>query len=177
MEGDSLDKDIITIDDKSYTVSAETFSKIKLLIALETETVSTELSSIQDGSIMMINDCPCEVTCISYAGPGRYSNKRKAHIVGKNIFNKNIHECLVVEGDRVKIPVIIKTRHTILEIIENDNSTCNIVDERGIAHKNVYIDKEMLHTIRLVFACGRMVDVTINKVFGLERIVSFKIAK
>merc|ERR1719498_1524202 len=78
-------------------------------------TEKVESQRLKPGSLVMMKGCPCKVTDVSTAKPGKHGSA-KVILKGKDILTGKQYECTYHSGDMVDAPITARDEYTLLNI-------------------------------------------------------------
>merc|ERR1711939_854295 len=98
----------------------------------------TDTNRLKNGSLVMIKGCPCKVTDVATAKPGKHGSA-KVILKGKDILTGKTYECTSHAGDMVDAPIVKRTEYTLLNI---DEDSIELLDANGEMKEDVNMPTE-----------------------------------
>ena len=136
----------------------------------------TDTNRLKNGSLVMIKGCPCKVTDVSTAKPGKHGSA-KVILKGKDIMTGKVYECTYHAGDLVDAPIVNRQEYTLLNI---DDTTLDLLDPSGEVKSDVNLPeeehlKDVANKIKEVFEEGkRECLVTVLKCMNKELVIEVR---
>merc|ERR1711907_296893 len=90
-------------------------------------TEKVESQRLKPGSLVMMKGCPCKVTDVSTAKPGKHGSA-KVILKGKDILTGKQYECTYHSGDMVDAPITKRDEYVLLNI---DEENIDLLDGNG----------------------------------------------
>ena len=115
----------------------------------------TDTNRLKNGSLVMIKNCPCKVTDVSTAKPGKHGSA-KVILKGKDILTSKVYECTYHAGDMVDAPIVKRQEYTLLNI---DDETLELLTPDGEVKSDVNLPteehlKDVANKIKEIFDKG-----------------------
>jgi len=116
----------------------------------------TDSNRLKNGSLVMIKGCPCKVTDVSTAKPGKHGSA-KVILKGRDILTAKVYECTYHAGDMVDAPITKRQEYTLLNI---DDTTLELLDPNGEVKSDVNLPeedhlKDISNKIKEIFEAGK----------------------
>jgi len=81
----------------------------------------------------MIKGCPCKVTEVSTAKPGKHGSA-KVIVKGKDILTAKTYECTFHSGDMIDAPIVKRDEYVLMNI---DEDALSLLDGNGEMKEDV----------------------------------------
>jgi translation initiation factor 5A len=105
----------------------------------------TDTNRLKNGSLVMIKNCPCKVTDVSTAKPGKHGSA-KVILKGKDILTGKVYECTYHAGDMVDAPIVKRVEYSLMNI---DDTVLQLLDAAGEMKEDVNLpDEEHLKDVK-----------------------------
>merc|ERR1711907_418463 len=101
-------------------------------------TEKVESQRLKNGSLVMMKGCPCKVTEVSTAKPGKHGSA-KVILKGKDILTGKQYECTYHSGDMVDAPICKRDEFTLLNI---DDTSLELLDKNGEVKSDVNVPED-----------------------------------
>jgi len=98
----------------------------------------TDTNRLKVGSLVMMKGCPCKVTEVSTAKPGKHGSA-KVILKGRDILTAKVYECTYHAGDMVDAPIVARQEYTLLNIDEN---ALELLDGNGEVKSDVNMPED-----------------------------------
>ena len=108
------------------------------------------------GSLVMIKGCPCKVTDVSTAKPGKHGSA-KVILKGRDILTAKTYECTYHAGDMVDAPITSREEYTCLSY---DDTALSLLDKQGEMKEDVNLPeaehlKDVAQSIKKIIDEGK----------------------
>ena len=139
-------------------------------------TEKVESQRLKSGSLVMMKGCPCKVTEVSTAKPGKHGSA-KVILKGKDILTGKQYECTYHSGDMVDAPITKRDEYTLLNI---DDDQLELLTPEGEVKADVGLPpdehlKDVVQKIKAIFDEGkRECLVTVLATMGVELVVDVR---
>ena len=135
---------------------------------------------LHKGNLVMIKDCPCKVTIVGHAKPGKHG-AAKAIVTGIDIFTNNKLETTFSTGDMVDAPLVKRVEYTVVNI--EDDGFLQLLDDSGEMKEDIQFPteehlKEVVDKTKEIFEAGKNEClVIVLQALGREQLVSVREGK
>ena len=139
-------------------------------------TEKVESQRLKNGSLVMMKGCPCKVTEVSTAKPGKHGSA-KVILKGKDILTGKQYECTYHSGDMVDAPICKRDEFTLLNI---DDTVLELLDKNGEVKSDVNVPedehlKDVVAKMKQIFEDGKKEClVTVLSTMGKELMVDVR---
>ena len=119
------------------------------------QTEKVESQRLKNGSLVMIKGCPCKVTEVSTAKPGKHGSA-KVIVKGKDILTDKTYECTFHSGDMIDAPIVNRDEYVLVNI---DEDQLSLLDKNGEMREDVNMPeqehlKDIVNQIKEIFEKG-----------------------
>ena len=139
-------------------------------------TEKVESQRLKNGSLVMMKGCPCKVTEVSTAKPGKHGSA-KVILKGKDILTGKQYECTYHSGDMVDAPITKRDEFTLLNI---DDDNLELLTPEGEVKADVSLPtdehlKDVVAKIKTIFDEGKKEClITVLSTMGKELVVDVR---
>ena len=140
------------------------------------KTEKTDSNRLKPGSLVMIKGCPCKVTDVSTAKPGKHGSA-KVILKGKDLLTQKVYECTYHAGDMVDAPIVSRKEYSLMNI---DEDFLELLQDDGeiksdVALPNAEHLKDVAAKIKEIFEEGKKEClVTVINVMGTEQVTEVR---
>lgn len=124
----------------------------------------------------MIKGCPCKVTEVSTAKPGKHGSA-KVIVKGRDILTAKTYECTFHSGDMIDAPIVERNEYTLVNI---DEDQLSLLDKNGEMKEDVNLPEadhltDIVKQIREIFEKGeKECLVSVIATLGKEQVVDVR---
>ena len=124
----------------------------------------------------MIKGCPCKVTEVSTAKPGKHGSA-KVIVKGRDILTAKTYECTFHSGDMIDAPIVERNEYTLVNI---DEDALSLLDKNGEMKEDVNMPEaehlvEVVKQIKEIFEKGeKECLVSVIATLGKEQVVDVR---
>ena len=135
-----------------------------------------ESNRLKPGSLVIMKDCPCRISDVTTAKPGKHGSA-KVICKGKDILTGKVYECTFHAGDMIDAPIVNREEYTLLNI---DDTVLELLGPNGEVKSDVNLPeeehlKDIAKKIRDIFEEGKKECLfTVLKTMGQEQVVDVR---
>lgn len=124
----------------------------------------------------MIKGCPCKVTEVSTAKPGKHGSA-KVIVKGRDILTAKTYECTFHSGDMIDAPIVERNEYTLMNI---DDDALSLLDKNGEMKEDVNMPDadhmtDIVKQIKEIFEKGeKECLVSVIATLGKEQVVDVR---
>ena len=137
---------------------------------------NTDTNRLQVSSLIMIKGCPCKVTEVSTAKPGKHGSA-KVILKGRDILTAKVYECTYHAGDMADPTIIVRQEFTVFNI---DDNALELLTPEGEVKSDLNLPedehlREVTSKIKEIFEAGKKEClVTVLKTLGKEQVIEVR---
>lgn len=124
----------------------------------------------------MIKGCPCKVTEVSTAKPGKHGSA-KVIVKGRDILTAKTYECTFHSGDMIDAPIVKRDEYVLMNI---DDDALELLDSNGEMKEDVNLPEaehmsDIVKKIKEIFEEGKKEClVSVIATLGKEQVVDVR---